>query len=98
MNPSLIYCYISQTKMACDVCRNLNCPGVESDVAQSFLIVSLPRCYESCLVSFATKSRVASKKPSSLYLLQLSLFRSQQPHVFLRSELYCACLFLFYRP
>ena len=52
MNLSLTYCYISQTKMACDVCRNLNCPGVESDVAQSFLIVSLPRCYESCLVSY----------------------------------------------
>ena len=83
MNPSLIYCYISQTNMACGVCRNLNCPGVEFDVAQSFLFVSLPPCYQSCLVSFTT-NHVASKKRSSLYLLQLSLFCSQQPHVFLR--------------
>ena len=52
MNLSLTYCYISQTKMACNVWRNLNRPGVESDVAKSFLIVSLPRSYESCLVSY----------------------------------------------
>lgn len=89
MNPSLIYCYILQTSMACGVCRNLNCPGVESDVAQSFLIVTLPHRYESCLVSFTT-NHVATKKPSSLSLLELPLIRSQKQHIFLRNKIFCA--------